>query len=68
MSFVGITERRNNKSYKFLEKKRCVYKILVAFAQRCVYNIIHRDIQYRLGLVGSVLDETSACTALYCRI
>ena len=38
MSFVGITERRNNKSYKFLEKKRCVYKILVAFAQRCVYN------------------------------
>ena len=34
---MGITERRNNRVTNF-SKKCCVYKILVAFAQRCVYN------------------------------
>jgi len=35
---VVITERRNFIELRIFSKKCCVYKILVAFAQRCVYN------------------------------
>jgi len=35
---VGITERQKFVELRIFSKNCCVYKILVAFAQRCVYN------------------------------